>query len=499
MSDYTFGRKKASTSNFSNPSLVSSNTPTLANPTRGFGLPTNNTIQTATEESTNFQETQSADEQSLLSEFIQQESFGHDISHIALRRPQAKLMVGTAGDKYEQEADRTAAQVMSMPNAGVQPIQREAMPEEDEIQTKPLPASITHYLTLQRESGHTSTAFSKPLVVQRDSKPKSVDNRITDLEKQQKMLAAKQQATTLDLRWRGQFGELLSNYRQSIYRISGSFQKATTNFQATQTAQMQMDAVWAQVIALIVTVSIAGLFEPVMGGLGKALGKSEEQVKNWALKELLENPLNTAASGSANVATTIRGNDKANDRQTPAVQGGGVSAADPLSYLTQNLEQIEKHTQGIENAFSTRATKAETMTADEWEKWEPKAEEAKYKSLMDELKPIGPDIAKLKSAEEIAKIVERHLWAAWIRSHVPVVKAYGEHAQHKDAKTRTADDYDSVAISLGSEVEDKLNAIGISALAGVKLTGHWYTDNSEKYRVKLFVWANNYSEKISNE
>ncbi|MHC5594881.1 MAG: eCIS core domain-containing protein, partial [Nostoc sp.] len=150
MSDRTFGRNKAGTSNFSNPSLVSPTTPTLANPVRSFGLPTNNVIQTATEESTNLQEAQSADEQSLLSEAIPQRSFGHDISRIALRRPQAKLTVGEPGDKYEQEADWVANQVMRMVvpdklNAqSLEPVedslQRKCTAceqEEDKIQTKP--------------------------------------------------------------------------------------------------------------------------------------------------------------------------------------------------------------------------------------------------------------------------------------------------------------------------------------------------------------------------
>jgi hypothetical protein len=76
---------------------------------------------------------------------------------------QAKLTVGAPNDKYEQEADAMAAQVMSMPD--IKPavqreempgeeeelqtkplsglIQREAMPEEEEVQMKPLAAGIT--------------------------------------------------------------------------------------------------------------------------------------------------------------------------------------------------------------------------------------------------------------------------------------------------------------------------------------------------------------------
>ena len=58
---------------------------------------------------------------------------------------QTKLTVGGAGDRYEQEADRVAEQVVSsqrsiVPSASHQPgVQRQG--EEEEIQTKPLPSA----------------------------------------------------------------------------------------------------------------------------------------------------------------------------------------------------------------------------------------------------------------------------------------------------------------------------------------------------------------------
>jgi hypothetical protein len=64
---------------------------------------------------------------------------------------QAKLTIGEPNDQYEQEADRTAAQVMSMPDSAVQQsVQREMAPEEEELQMKPLAAGITPLV--QRES-----------------------------------------------------------------------------------------------------------------------------------------------------------------------------------------------------------------------------------------------------------------------------------------------------------------------------------------------------------
>jgi len=66
---------------------------------------------------------------------------------------QPKISVGAPGDKYEQEADQMAQQVMSMPAAiSDPPIQRLEKQEEEKepVQTKPLAASITPLV--QRET-----------------------------------------------------------------------------------------------------------------------------------------------------------------------------------------------------------------------------------------------------------------------------------------------------------------------------------------------------------
>lgn len=74
--------------------------------------------------------------------------FAYDFSRIPVHPPtprtmQTKLAVNAPGDEYEQEADRLAEQVMSMPEpATQQPVQPEAMPDEKEVQTKPLAAMI---------------------------------------------------------------------------------------------------------------------------------------------------------------------------------------------------------------------------------------------------------------------------------------------------------------------------------------------------------------------
>lgn len=84
---------------------------------------------------------------------------------------QAKLTVGAPGDKYEQEADAMASQVMSMSDAAVQ---REAVGEEqaeEEVRAKPLTAAITPLV--QREAMPEEELQAKPLnaPIQRETLP----------------------------------------------------------------------------------------------------------------------------------------------------------------------------------------------------------------------------------------------------------------------------------------------------------------------------------------
>ena len=81
---------------------------------------------------------------------------------------QRKLTVGAANDQYEQEADRVARQVMSMPHAvashSVQPAMSPEEDQEQTLQTKPLAASITPFV--QRQMVHNEESEDKEQPVQ---------------------------------------------------------------------------------------------------------------------------------------------------------------------------------------------------------------------------------------------------------------------------------------------------------------------------------------------
>ena len=105
-----------------------------------------------------------------------------DFSKMPMEAPerspiQAKLTVGAPNDQYEQEADRVADHVMSMPDSAVQqPIQREAMSEGEELQPKPLADSIA---PIQREAMPEEDEVHPKLsevIAQREAIPDEEDN-----------------------------------------------------------------------------------------------------------------------------------------------------------------------------------------------------------------------------------------------------------------------------------------------------------------------------------
>ena len=73
-----------------------------------------------------------------------QELLAHELTHVvqqasgAVDGGGAGMRVNAPGDRFEQEADAVAKAVTAAPAAATPAVQRQAMPEEDELQAKPL-------------------------------------------------------------------------------------------------------------------------------------------------------------------------------------------------------------------------------------------------------------------------------------------------------------------------------------------------------------------------
>lgn len=95
----------------------------------------------------------------------------YSIGRMNISSIQTKLTIGKPGDRYEQEADHVAGQVMSMPDTAThQSIQREARPEE-EVQAKPLVASITPLIQREEMPEEEEPVQAKLSLIQREEMP----------------------------------------------------------------------------------------------------------------------------------------------------------------------------------------------------------------------------------------------------------------------------------------------------------------------------------------
>jgi hypothetical protein len=131
--------------------------------------------------------------------------FGHNFGRVKVQDStpgdiQFKLAIGAPGDKYEQEADSVAAQVMSM-NAPTsqQPVQRQGTePEEEEVQMKPLASTITP-LVQRQEASEEQELQAKPLVQRQETAPEEEELQTKPLVQRQETAPEEEELQTKPL------------------------------------------------------------------------------------------------------------------------------------------------------------------------------------------------------------------------------------------------------------------------------------------------------------
>jgi len=330
-------------------------------------------------------------------------------------------------------------------------------------------------LAMQRTTGNAAAtrAVAHHGVARRQPQAAgSVEDRVAALEKQQRIAAKRTAAIQQDLQWQPRINSVLSSYRQSIYRVSGAMQTAVGKYQATQAAQAQLNALVNQALVVFATVSFSALFEPAMGALGSELKWSAAKIRT--VTEAVENPANAAVSSGSSAGATVSGISDANKGQVPAGNATGTGS-DPLAFLTQNMETYEERYRDMQSAFSWRANEMNGLSDEQWEKYDLARSQSTYVTMEKRLLENGPRVELLKPAEQIALIIERHLWAAKFRQ----VVYYGQ-------------------IELGTLVEQRLNENGVAADAQVRLSESFWIPNSWSDKKGLWQWAHRYNEKISS-
>jgi hypothetical protein len=305
--------------------------------------------------------------------------------------------------------------------------------------------------------------------VQRQKRPApSIEKRVSTLEKKN---AAKDQ----DDKWRSTFTLRLSTYRQSIYHLTAGFETAMKNFNDAHAREAAAEALRDQVFFSIINVGAAGIAQPL---LSQTLGRLGPLWKDKVV-ELIENPLIQAAQSVTAVKAQQNSNTRAGN--TPGTPGP-AGAGDPLTFLAQNLGEVETQVQGVERAFITRHEKLGNLSDDDWDKWSPTAQESEYQKALSTIDQIAlSDADQLESPATLATKIELYFWAAWIKTHIPGVKGL---QVHKELATR-------------------MKAVGLESLApGVKFdTTSWIFMNHQPeppgFDNSLHDWANKYDMKLT--
>jgi hypothetical protein len=299
--------------------------------------------------------------------------------------------------------------------------------------------------------------------------------RDAQMQTQISALKGRQAATTQDMHWRGEFGKKLSSWRQAILRMAGAMDDAKNSFQDALSSQAQANALMTQILLAAVTVGFAAGFEPLLSGalmatkIGNTAAQIEEATKRVsAIVEMAENPTVAAVGTVGNIVGAV---------PHPEPKGGQT----PVGYLTETLEGLEQHVQAIEDAFSTRATNVAQLADDAAAVIDTAPQEKIYKDLFDKLDKDALGVESLKTRPQLATILERYMWAKWFpQNYVP--------SMHFETGGYEEANFDG----WGTGLEDHMNDLGISKLANVELTGHWYSSNSSGWANDLVAWAKQY-------
>jgi hypothetical protein len=292
------------------------------------------------------------------------------------------------------------------------------------------------------------------------------------------------------LRYRALFAERLSSYKGAVLRISGALDAAQDGFKKANEDQARFEALVTQLIIAAGAIGLAFGFEPLLtAGLGR-LGRTASRIKDTV--EFWENPVLQAAGSTSNIYPAARA---ARDADVPA-------DARPMAFLTRNLEELEHHNQALERAFATRAGGIKAADNAKIDALDVGAWEAQYSSLLAALNAACRGVEAMKSDGEVARILERYIWASWIRAQAKTQvnmdgRGVVSYPAGKPDPSRPLPPGDSYALDLGGYIEDRLNEIGASKLAGVTLSGHWYSGNEPgDWQQRLLTWAWTYNEVI---
>jgi hypothetical protein len=90
--------------------------------------------------------------------------------------------------------------------------------------------------------------------------------------------------------------------------------------------------------------------------------------------------------------------------------------------------------QRLENALFTRRVELDKLSDQQWEQLALGTQEAVYTNLLTEIELVGHGVEQLKPEAKLAGVLERHMWALWLKR----TKSCGPPASTLAARSRIA-------------------------------------------------------------
>ena len=450
----------------------------------------------------------------------------HELTHVVQQRGMnnaGPTTIGPAEDSYEQEADKISSSITTNASPGIGDVTGEAQrvsgntsrdlkgggaPAATGISASPgAGALIQRKPTEEQLLERREKKFEEQMEAREEKFEEQTNERLANLENHQKAQDIHQKAVDCDMKWRAKFNQQFAKYHEAVDRISAGLQAATKGFQDAQTAQAEFEAAVMSVFKAALTIAggLEWAFVPGLGKLGAGAKATAEEIKEST--ETVEHIVSTTHA-VADVGLDVAKEAAAKKPETPATESisgvqmpAGSMGGDPLAFLTSNSALLEQHKGNIEQAFIDHSNQTQAYSDADWLKFDLAGREAGYQNALEGLQKVAGSSDDLVSDNEIALVLERHLWARWISEQAESMDKTAE-AMKKESPYGMM--YESEMYSAknsftpGSEIEKRLIEINVDIFAGVELTGHWYSSNSpDNWRELLIKWANNYDGTIS--
>jgi hypothetical protein len=303
----------------------------------------------------------------------------------------------------------------------------------------------------------------------------------------------KQEVIRIYLKWKDKFEVRMNSYQLAVDIIANGVQTAAAEFKKAQDLQALQDQMRAQLLGLVLSFTAAGSLQWIFTTAFGKIGMSADNIQKYV--EIIENPAVAAVQGYASgirpVSVAKDSYAKGQQPDTTVPGGGKVPGGDAVLFLTAQSAALRRRWGGILGKFKANHEKWEKMSADDWVVYDVRALEAGYQQVYNDFDKAGNGAEVLRPQDEVALIVERHMWAHWILRSAKLYHGWAEqklgvNPAHPGPELQ----------NFGKAINRRLIEIGVESMAGVGLCDTFWCRNSDEWSTRVFAWARNYSASI---